>query len=117
MCLEGTICLPISKINYCTYAINHIMLQLLSQVFCTVSGAGSKAVQSRAHSFDVALIDEAAQLVEAEACIILAVRSIPSFNVSLLNMRSLNPMIQLQSDHCNQLKVPRPACKSSLHME
>ena len=50
-------------------------------MFCTVSGAGSRAVQTSANDFDVALVDEAAQLVEAEACIILAVRSIPSYNI------------------------------------
>jgi len=44
------------------------------QVFCTVSGAGSSALQPSIDTFDVALVDEAAQLVEAEASIILAVR-------------------------------------------
>ena len=44
------------------------------QVFCTVSGAGSAGLQPSIKDFDVALVDEAAQLVEAEASIILAVR-------------------------------------------
>ena len=43
-------------------------------MFCTVSGAGSAALQPSIKTFDVALVDEAAQLIEAEACIILAVR-------------------------------------------
>ena len=44
------------------------------QVFSTVSGAGGSGLQPSIKNFDVALVDEAAQLVEAEAAIILAVR-------------------------------------------
>ena len=50
------------------------------QVFCTVSGAGSKAVRLSADEFNVALVDEAAQLVEAESCILFAVQSSPRNN-------------------------------------
>ncbi len=45
------------------------------QVFSTVSGAGSAGLQPSIENFDVALVDEAAQLVEAEAAIIFAVRN------------------------------------------
>ena len=38
-----------------------------------MSGAGSAALQASIERFDVALVDEAAQLIEAEASIILAV--------------------------------------------
>ena len=48
---------------------------MCGQVFCTVSGAGGDAVKQTAKQFNTALVDEAAQLVEAEACILLAVRT------------------------------------------
>lgn len=60
------------------------------QVFCTVSGAGSDAVLATSKNFDAVLVDEAAQLVEAEACILLAVRNIPRQVASISTSLSLN---------------------------
>lgn len=52
-------------------ALRQLLMSEASVVMCTASMAGSSAVLSADSKFDVALIDEAAQLVEAETAVVL----------------------------------------------
>jgi hypothetical protein len=53
------------------FRLQQLCLQSCRHLFCTVAAVGS-GVMTGAGSFDVAVIDEAAQLVEAETAILLA---------------------------------------------
>ena len=62
-------------------------------------------MQKYARTFDVALIDEAAQLIEAEACILLAVRSSSIHMIYMCIYVKLLPLCRDNAMCCGYLGV------------
>jgi len=75
------------------YTLQQFCLRSCRHVFCTVAAVGS-GVMSGAGSFAVAVVDEASQLVEAEAAILLARTCCPQDDSSSLEETTSKQLLQ-----------------------